>query len=100
MRGFELTADDLVRRAVIQDLMCQCAVSREAIEVSYLVAFDRYFAREKEALHAFEAAGLVAWEGDWLTVTPGGRLLVRSICMVFDRYLRPAGSGVGHASQR
>jgi len=27
-------------------------------------------------------------EDDWITVTPKGRFLIRSICMVFDRYLR------------
>ena len=26
--------------------------------------------------------------GDWITITARGRLLVRAICMVFDRYLR------------
>jgi oxygen-independent coproporphyrinogen-3 oxidase len=25
---------------------------------------------------------------EWISVTPQGRLLVRAVCMVFDRYLR------------
>ena len=25
---------------------------------------------------------------EWIVVTPKGRLLVRSVCMVFDRHLR------------
>ena len=28
---------------------------------------------------------------DWITVTLKGRLLIRNICMVFDRYLAPRG---------
>ncbi|HET9403871.1 MAG TPA: coproporphyrinogen III oxidase, partial [Burkholderiales bacterium] len=58
------------------------------IEVAYLLDFDRYFATELEELREFERMGLVALEEGWLTVSAKGRLLIRSICMVFDRYLR------------
>jgi oxygen-independent coproporphyrinogen-3 oxidase len=88
MRGIELTADDLVRRAVIQALMCQFTLSKESIEVAYLVDFDRYFATELDELREFERMGLISLEDGWLTVSPKGRLLIRSLCMVFDRYLR------------
>ena len=88
MRGLELTADDLVRRAVIQALMCHFTLSKESVEIAYLINFDRYFATELEELREFEKPGLIATEDGWLTVTPKGRLLIRSICMVFDRYLR------------
>ena len=88
MRGIELTADDLVRRAVIQALMCQFTLSKESIEVAYLVDFDRYFAPELEELREFEGMGLISLDDDWLTVSARGRLLIRSICMAFDRYLR------------
>lgn len=88
MRGFELTADDLVRRAVIQALMCHFALSKESVEIAYLISFDRYFAAELEELREFERLGLMTVEEGWLTITPKGRLLIRNICMVFDRYLR------------
>jgi oxygen-independent coproporphyrinogen-3 oxidase len=88
MRGLELTADDLVRRAVIQALMCHFALSKESLEIAYLIDFDRYFATELEDLREFEKAGLISTNEGWLTVSPKGRLLIRSICMVFDRYLR------------
>lgn len=88
MRGIELTADDLVRRAVIQELMCQFALSKESIEVAYLVDFDRYFAAELRELREHERMGLISLDGGWITVSPKGRLLIRAICMVFDRYLR------------
>ena len=87
-RGLELTADDLVRRAVIQALMCQFRVSIESIELAHLVEFRAYFAAELADLARFEADGLVEISEDWITVTPRGRLLVRAIGMVFDRYLR------------
>jgi oxygen-independent coproporphyrinogen III oxidase len=88
MRGLQLTADDLLRRSVIHALMCNFALSKARIEVGYLIDFDRYFAAELRALREFEDLGLVSCKGDWITVAPKGRFLVRGICMVFDRYLR------------
>jgi len=88
LRGMELTADDLVRRHVIQSLMCHFALSKESVEIAYLIEFDRYFAAELESLREFESLGLVVDEDGWLTVTPRGRFVIRNIAMVFDRYLR------------
>jgi oxygen-independent coproporphyrinogen-3 oxidase len=88
MRGVELSADDLLRRAVIQGLMCNLTLSMEAVEVAYLVDFERYFAAELAELEEAEGLGLVSVREGWITVTPRGRLLLRSICSLFDRYLR------------
>jgi oxygen-independent coproporphyrinogen-3 oxidase len=90
LRGVELTADDLVRRAVIQALMCHFRVSIESIELAHLVEFNTYFAAELEALRPLADDGLVELGSDWIVVTPKGRLLVRAVAMVFDRYLRQA----------
>jgi oxygen-independent coproporphyrinogen-3 oxidase len=90
LRGLELTPDDLIRRAVIQALACHFAVSRESIALAYMIDFDSYFARELRDLERLAADGLVEIDDDWIHVTPRGRLLVRSVCMVFDRYLRAA----------
>jgi len=88
MRGIELSPDDLLRRAVIHSLMCNFAISIESIEISHLVDFRRCFAHEIEALRGLEQDGLVEVGDEWITVTPRGRLLVRAVCAVFDRYLR------------
>jgi len=90
LRGIQLCADDLVRRAVIQALACNFALSKESIGIAHLVDFDKYFAAEMEDLRRLEDDGLVQLDGDWILVTPAGRLLVRSVCMVFDKYLRAA----------
>jgi len=87
-RGIELTQDDLVRRAVIQALACHFRVALESIEIAYLIDFRRYFAVELAMLKPLVDDGLVEIGPDWITVTPKGRLLVRAVCMVFDRYLR------------
>lgn len=89
-RGLELTKDDLVRRAVIQALACHFRLSVESIELAYLIDFREYFARELTDLRRLQEEGLVDVSQDWITVTPRGRLLVRVICMVFDRYLHEA----------
>jgi oxygen-independent coproporphyrinogen-3 oxidase len=87
-RGLQLNADDLARRAVIMALMCHFEVSKEAIAIAHLLKFDEYFAPELQELQTFVEAGLVSLEGEWISVKPKGRLLVRAIAMVFDRYLR------------
>jgi oxygen-independent coproporphyrinogen-3 oxidase len=88
LRGIELTPDDLVRRAVIQALMCHFRVSIESIELAHLVDFRKHFSQELKDLRRLADDGLVELQPDWIVVTPKGRLLVRAISMLFDRYLR------------
>jgi len=88
MRGFEMSPDDLVRRSVIQALMCHFELCKESIETSWLIDFDTYFAQELSELARMEVEGLLEMDRQWISVTPRGRLLIRSIGMVFDRYLR------------
>ena len=87
-RGLELSQDDLVRRAVIQALVCQFRLSIESIELAYLIDFRKYFAAELAEMRRLAEEGLVELTPEWIVVTPKGRLLVRVICMAFDRYLR------------
>jgi oxygen-independent coproporphyrinogen-3 oxidase len=87
LRGVELTADDLLRRAVIQSLICHFELSIESIEIAYLMKFRDYFSNEWDKLEELEREGLITLEPEWLNVTPRGRLLVRSIAKVFDKHL-------------
>jgi oxygen-independent coproporphyrinogen-3 oxidase len=87
-RGMELSADDLLRRAVIQSLACQFRLSKKSVEIAYLVDFDRYFTDEMSDLQGMSLDGLVQLGPEWITVTPRGRMLIRNVCMVFDKYLR------------
>jgi len=88
MRGIELTPDDLLRRSIIQALMCHFEVSIEALEVAHLIDFKRYFADEIADLREMEKGGLLKLDDKWISVQSRGRMLVRAIAMVFDRYLR------------
>lgn len=86
-RGIELTMDDLLRRTIIQMLMCNFELSIASLELAYPITFSTYFASELERLRALEEDGLLTMDAEWLSVSLKGRLLIRNICMVFDRYL-------------
>ena len=91
-RGVMLSQDDILRRTVIMELMCQFELSKAAIEEKYHLSFDQdfddYFARERQDLQALEADGLVRLTPNQIQVLPAGRLLIRNIAAVFDTYLR------------
>ena len=88
MRGIELTPDDVLRRSIIQALMCHFELSTESVEIAHLIDFKTYFATELASLSEMEQAGLLTIDSQWITILPRGRMLVRAIAMVFDRYLR------------
>jgi len=90
-RGRERDKDDEIRRDVILQLMCNFTLDRKAIEERFGIDFDRYFADELAELRAPDGAvqhDFLRIEPDRLEVVEHGRLFVRNICMVFDRYLR------------
>ena len=87
LRGIDLTADDLLRRTVIQSIMCHFELSIESIEIAHLIRFRDHFADEWERLEELAREGLVTLEPGWIVVTPRGRLLVRTVAMIFDHYL-------------
>ncbi|MDO9420911.1 MAG: oxygen-independent coproporphyrinogen III oxidase [Herminiimonas sp.] len=89
-RGIKLTMDDLLRRIIIQMLMCNFELSVASIELAYPISFKTYFAAELEKLRGLEQDGLLTIDDEWISVTLKGRLLIRNICMVFDRYLNAA----------
>ena len=87
-RGYRLNEDDKLRRAVITDLICHFELSKAKVEQGYGIVFDQYFANELADLAAMEKDGLLVLGHDTITVQDAGKLLIRNICMVFDRYLR------------
>lgn len=97
-RGIALDMDDVLRRFIIQMLMCNFELSIESIEQAYPVTFTDYFAPELERLRGFMQDGLLTIEADWLSVTSKGRMLIRNICMVFDRYLSASAGAPRYAN--
>ena len=90
LRGVELNADDLIRRDVIQKLMCDFDLDFATAEGRHGIVFAEYFAPEIAALGPLAHDGLVELTDRAIVVTPRGRLLVRTVAMQFDRYLREA----------
>ncbi len=88
MRGVELSADDLIRRSVMQALICHSVLSFESVETFFPIEFKHYFATELTELLAHEQAGLLTLDNEEIAVTPKGQLLIISICEVFDKYRR------------
>ena len=86
MRGFRLSDDDQVRRAVISRLLCHCVIRQDEIERDFGIRFDDYFADELERLRDFVADGLVRLDSEEIGVTLLGRIFIRNVAMVFDAY--------------
>ncbi|HEY4243245.1 MAG TPA: oxygen-independent coproporphyrinogen III oxidase [Kofleriaceae bacterium] len=85
VRGYLLDRDDQIRRAVIDELMCYGEVAFGPLGISA----SSYFAAELlqlRGLAVYDAAANV------LRTTELGRLLVRNVCMAFDRHLAATGA--------
>ena len=87
-RGIELDTDDLLRREVITQLICHFRLAFAPIEQRHGIRFADYFGTELAELRAMETDGLLRITDTGIQVQPAGRLLIRNICMTFDRYLR------------
>ncbi|VXC66518.1 coproporphyrinogen III oxidase, SAM and NAD(P)H dependent, oxygen-independent [Pseudomonas sp. 8Z] len=86
-RGLHCNADDRLRRAVIQQLICHFELDFRSIEQAYAVEFRDYFSALWPDLQRLHSDGLIELNDQGIVVQPAGRLLVRSLCMLFDRYL-------------
>lgn len=87
-RGVTLSRDDCLRRDVIKRLICNFSLDFSVIEAQYGIRFSEYFAEDLALLQPLVADGLISQRATGLQVTGTGRLLIRNICMCFDRYLR------------
>ncbi len=87
-RGIELSDDDVLRRAVITQLICHFGLMFSDIEQNFGIDFNVYFQPELDELGVMQMDGLISMDDHSIQVLPAGRLLIRNICMVFDRYLR------------
>ena len=92
IRGVTLSRDDRLRRWVIGQLICQFRLDRAHFARAWQEDFDRYFADELRRLAPMVADGLVTDDGQVLQVQPAGRLLIRAICQLFDRYRKDGAS--------
>ena len=89
-RGLVLSRDDLIRRDLIGELICNFRLDLDEFGRRWAIDARDYFAAELERLAPMQADGLVTLDEQGIRVTDPGRLLIRNICMVFDAYLEQA----------
>lgn len=87
-RGLCLDNDDRIRRDVISRLICNFYLDFEDIEEVHSIEFREYFHNELLMLDDLVDDELCFIDDTGIKITPKGRLLIRNICMVFDKYLR------------
>ncbi len=85
--GLTLNEDDYIRRQIINDLICTLSLDIAAIEKTYDIDFDGYFADVLDGLKDAEDDGLLERTPSHIKVSELGRLFLRNICMLFDKYL-------------
>ena len=89
-KGILVDDDDRKRAAVIQALMCYDSLSFDDFSAEQGIDFRKYFADEIKRLQPLVDDGLIELDDAGITITQKGRLLLRSIAMVFDRYIDQA----------
>ena len=87
MRGYRLSEDDLLRRALITRLLCHAVIRKGEIAREFGIDFDDYFAPELARLHPFLEDRLIELDDDEIRVTFLGRIFIRNVAMIFDPYL-------------
>lgn len=88
IKGVSLSHDDTIRADLIAELICHFHLDTEAFAKKWQLNFADYFAESLQRLTPFITDGLVRLTPERIEVTEAGRLLVRSICAVFDVYLQ------------
>jgi oxygen-independent coproporphyrinogen-3 oxidase len=87
-RGITLNKDDKIRRKVITKLICHFSLDIPAIEKELNINFADYFADVYPKLAQFAEDKLLKYDSQSINVLPAGHLLIRTICMAFDRYIQ------------
>lgn len=93
MRGVVASADDLLRRHVIQELMCNGRIDVADVEARFGIGFEETFAEDLRRLRPLEEEGLVVVTPERIQATPHGEMFIRNVAMCFDRYWRERHEG-------
>ncbi len=87
-RGFNTSDDDQIRKTVISEIICNFSLSFEKISQAFDINFTEYFVNELEEIKELAKDGLLTITHNGLYVKQSGRILVRRICMAFDKYIQ------------
>ncbi len=88
-KGINLTEEDLSIHNVITTLMCNLKLNFKDFNQIYKIDFKQYFSSELRQLdELFSDDKFVVISDNSISITEIGRLFIRNIAMVFDRYLK------------
>lgn len=91
-KGFTLNQEDMLRRRVINELICHGAIDFKSLETTFDISPQQHFRREIEKLQPLISDRLVEVDDKGIRLLNRGRLLVRRLCMEFDEYLSNSSS--------
>lgn len=86
--GYKMTADDLIRKEVINQIMCNLYVDFEVIEQKYHIYFKEYFDESLKKLKVMQDDHLIEITEKSIKILPDGRPLIRNVAMAFDAFLK------------
>ena len=92
-RGVIASPDDLLRRHVIQELMCNTRVDVRDVEKRFDIDFRTTFAEDLARLAPLVEEGLAHVDATEVRATPLGTMFLRNLAMCFDRYWRERHEG-------
>ena len=84
MRGYRLSTDDRLRRAVISRLLCHTVLFKDEISREFAISFDSYFADALEKLQPALHDGLLTIDKNEIRATWLGRIFIRNLAMAFE----------------
>jgi oxygen-independent coproporphyrinogen-3 oxidase len=90
-RGVLRSAEDELRRAVINRIICTLSLDFGWVESNFDVDPRIHFSDALADLVPMAADGLVELDASGLRVTAAGRFFLRNLCMPFDAYLEAPG---------
>ncbi len=88
LRGYKLSMDDLIRRDVINEILCYHSLECSGIESKYNINFGEYFQQEIESSEDLVRDGMLDISNGKITVTELGKIFIPHVCKIFDYYLQ------------
>lgn len=86
-RGHKFTKDDLIRSWVMQKIFCHQLIDKGEFSNKWEFSFDEYF--KEICLDHLIAEELIEDTHYHLKILPIGRIFIRNIACVFDKYFAP-----------
>lgn len=88
LRGYRMNNDDIIRKDVINNILCYFSLEFKVIEDRYKIDFNEYFKEEMKSLDVLVNDGILNCSRHQIRITPLGHYFVRNVCAIFDKYLK------------